>query len=158
MSVPCPALVGLGFCLAGSTDGERADAPAQEGLQLAEEGVASQRSARVGAHQAIALDRQPVPGRLLGQQLQIHPPVVVDEEEEILPVVAPLYDMMGTTGHNCPFCPWHSTNLHTPQPPVNHEIGDCPYYSYYSQGPRSADTQVHASTPSMFPSWKSTQP
>jgi len=43
---------------------------------------------------------QAVPLRLLSQQFQTHPPVVVDEEH-ILKVVAPLCDMMGTTNRDC---------------------------------------------------------
>jgi len=39
--------------------------------------------------------------RLLGQKLQIHPPIRVDEEH-ILTLVAPLRDVMGTTTRNCP--------------------------------------------------------
>ncbi len=72
------------------------------------------------------LDRQTVPGRLLGQQIQIHPPVVVDEEH-ILPVVAPLHDMVGATGHNCSSCPWHNARLHPSYAPVKLQIGGCPY-------------------------------
>jgi len=79
----------------------------------------------VVAHQAIALDRQAVLVRLLGQKLQIHPPIVVDEEH-ILPVVAPLRDMMGTADHNCPCKPWHDAKLPSPHAAVNHKIGDCP--------------------------------
>ena len=37
----------------------------------------------------------------IGQQFQIHSPIVVDEEH-ILAIVAPLRDVMGTTDRNCP--------------------------------------------------------
>lgn len=70
----------------------------------------------------------PVPSysvRLLGQQFQIHPPIVVDEEH-ILPVVAPLRNVMGTPGRHYPCEPWHDATLPSPHAAVNHKIGGCP--------------------------------
>jgi len=60
--------------------------------------------------------------RLLGQKFQIHPPIVVDEEH-ILPVVAPLRNVMGTPGRNCPRKPWHDATLPSPHAAVNPKIG-----------------------------------
>ena len=51
-------------------------------------------------HQAIAEQFEPVLVRLLFEELQIHPPIIIDEED-ILAVVASLGDMMGTSGRNC---------------------------------------------------------
>jgi len=57
-------------------------------------------NATVIVYQAIAEDLQAVFVRLFGQQLQIHPPIIVDEEY-VLAVVVPLCDVMGTTNRNC---------------------------------------------------------
>jgi len=53
------------------------------------------------AHQAIAGQLQRVLVRLLFQQLQIHPAIIVDEEH-ILAVVPTLRDMMGESNGYCP--------------------------------------------------------
>jgi len=65
-------------------------------------------------------------GSLLGQQFQVYPPIVVDEEH-ILPAGAPLRNVMGTAGHHCPCEPWHNAKLPSPHAAGNHKIGGCPY-------------------------------
>jgi hypothetical protein len=52
------------------------------------------------AHQAIADQFQRVFVRLLFQQLQIHPAIIIDKEH-ILAVVAALGDMMGESNCYC---------------------------------------------------------
>jgi hypothetical protein len=53
------------------------------------------------AHKTISEDIQPVFHRLLSEQLQIHTPIVIDEED-ILAIISTLRDMMSAPGHNCP--------------------------------------------------------
>lgn len=48
-------------------------------------------------HQAVGQDSQPMPRRLLGQQIEIGPSVVIDEED-ILAIVAALDDVVGQAG------------------------------------------------------------
>jgi len=55
----------------------------------------------VVGHETIADDVQAVFGGLLGEQLQIYMPIIIDKEY-VLTIVSPLGDMMSTLGHNCP--------------------------------------------------------
>jgi len=62
------------------------------------------------AHQAIAVDADAEAIRLLAQQREISRAVVVDEKH-VLPVVAPLRDMMWTPRHHQSSDPWHVINI-----------------------------------------------
>ncbi len=55
----------------------------------------------VVGHETIAGDVQAVFGGLLGEQLQIYIPIIIDKEY-ILTIISSLGDMMSTPAHNCP--------------------------------------------------------
>ena len=53
------------------------------------------------AHEAIADDLKAVLPGLLGEQLKIYMPIIIDKEY-ILTIISPLRDVMSTTSYNCP--------------------------------------------------------
>jgi len=57
--------------------------------------------------QAVGVDSQLVLGRVLAQEAEIIPPVVIDKED-ILAIVAPLRDVMRATRNHNSRSPWHA--------------------------------------------------
>ena len=69
-------------------------------------------------HQAIRVDLQAEPRRLLAENIQVEGVVVVDEEH-ILAVVAPLSDVVRDDGQHGSIDSWHSDVLLTRGRQVN---------------------------------------
>ena len=64
-------------------------------------GLRGRDDVNVIGHETIAGDVQAVFDGLVGEQLKIYMPIIIDKEY-ILTIISSLSDMMSTPGHNCP--------------------------------------------------------